>query len=138
GLTLNTPVKALKVGAAFDWLDVHNEERVVPPGASGEVWAVSGYVSYQISEKLSVHGRAEYLEDKAGLFSGGAEGIPKAKVFALTGTVQYDLWANVLSRLEVRWDHAAAGVDYFGGKSDEDSRDKRNEVLIAANIVYKF
>src|SRR5262245_20367529 len=138
GMTLNTPLKALKVGAAFDWLDVHNEEDVVPPGASGEVWAVSGYVSYQLTEKLSMHGRAEFMEDKAGLFSGLADGLPKAKVFALTGTFQYDLWANVLSRLEVRWDHAASGGELFGGKSEDDSPSKKNEVMIAANIVYKF
>jgi hypothetical protein len=28
--------------------------------------------------------------------------------------VQYDLWKNVLSRLEVRWDHAANGQRAHG------------------------
>jgi hypothetical protein len=132
GATLNTPVKGLKVGAAFDWLEIHNWPSGI--GNDGDVWSVGGYVSYQVSEKLSVHGRAEWVEDKAYYFTD----LPKAKIFALTGTVQYDLWANVLSRLEVRWDHAASGGELFGGKSEEDSPSKKNEVLIAANIVYKF
>ena len=37
-------------------------------------------------------------------------------MIALTGTVQYDLWKNVLSRLEVRWDHAANGQRAYGGE----------------------
>ena len=28
-----------------------------------------------------------------------------------TATVQYDLWKNVLSRLEIRWDHDLTGGD---------------------------
>ena len=45
-----------------------------------------------------------------------ANGLPQeAKVLALTGTVQYDLWANVISRLEVRWDTSADGSPHFGG-----------------------
>ena len=33
---------------------------------------------------------------------------------AVTATVQYDLWKNVLSRVEFRWDHALDGTDSFG------------------------
>jgi len=63
------------------------------------------------------------------------------EVIALTGTVQYDLWANVVSRLEIRWDHSAQGGDAFGGVGQAGSGslpDKKNEVLIAANVIYKF
>ena len=56
-----------------------------------------------------------------------------------TGTIQYKLWENVLSRLEVRWDHAysrAAGITAqtivaLGPVHN-------NEVLLAANIAYQF
>ena len=63
-----------------------------------------------------------------------------SKVIALTGTVQYGLWKNVLSRLEVRWDHSANGSDAFGGEFDPAGAtpDKRNAFLVAANIIYKF
>ena len=48
-------------------------------------WAVAGYVSYQATEKLSFHVRAEYTEEKFDLEVNGV-GIPdarKAKIFAL-------------------------------------------------------
>jgi len=65
-------------------------------------------------------------------------------VFALTGTVQYDLWKNVFSRLEVRWDHAADGSDPYGGSDpfDPDTSTggggKKNSFIVAANLIYKF
>jgi len=61
-------------------------------------------------------------------------------VFALTGTIQYDLWKNVLSRLEVRWDHAADGLPAYGGDlgSATPAPGKKNALLVAANIIYKF
>src|SRR5262249_20231985 len=49
GATLATPVTGLRLGAAFDWLDVHD--------LSGETWSVAGYASFQATEKLSLHGR---------------------------------------------------------------------------------
>jgi hypothetical protein len=65
---------------------------------------------------------------------------PLNKVLAATGTVQYDLWANVISRLEIRWDHAANGSEAFGGTGALGTvvPDKKNEVMIAANVIYKF
>jgi hypothetical protein len=67
----------------------------------------------------------------------GVEGPNKAKIFALTGTVQYDLWKNVISRLEVRWDHSANGNDMFGG-TVAGQPDRINAVMLAANVIYKF
>jgi hypothetical protein len=67
-------------------------------------------------------------------------------LFALTGTIQYDLWKNVISRLEIRWDHLAGDGDTAGfGNYERDDvgdvtgpADQRNNVLIAANLIYKF
>ena len=80
------------------------------------------------------------LGDTAGLPNGNSE------VVALTGTVQYDLWKNVLSRLEIRWDHLAGDGDQTGyggtpaavGGGGGTTGSKRNNVLIAANVIYKF
>lgn len=138
GLTLNTPVKGLKTGLAYDYTSVNGTQGA----AKGWAQAASAYVSYQATEKLSFHGRFEYAwaqqagKDLPGytgtlaLGYGGAA-IPN-KVMAITGTVQYDLWANVLSRLEIRWDHAANG---FGAPFNTDDR---NAIMVAANIIYKF
>ena len=56
----------------------------------------------------------------------------------LTGTVQYDLWKNVLSRLELRWDHAADGNEAYGGEGTVATPNRKNAYLLAANVIYKF
>ncbi len=132
GATMATPVTDLKLGFAFDYLDVHNPDQQIL-GAQGNAWAVSGYASYQATEKLSLHARAEWADDRAYFFSSN----PDADVFALTATAQYDLWKNVISRLEFRWDHAAGGGKYFGGTSAGEPT-RKNAYMLAANIIYKF
>ncbi len=52
--------------------------------------------------------------------------------------MQYALWDNVTSRLELRWDHAADGTTPFGGSTYTGIADKKNEVMLAANVIYKF
>src|SRR6266850_2158707 len=133
GGTLATPVTGLRLGASFDYLDVHNTK--------GETWSVAGYASFQATEKLSLHLRGEYLRDrpvdgqKFFIDSAGNSTNPD-RAMALTATVQYDLWKNVISRLEFRWDHSLSGQKTWGGTGDEPSR--LNEWLLAANVIYKF
>lgn len=136
GATLATPVTGLKVGAAFDLLDFYDW------GSSGGcVWTLAGYASYQATEKLSVHARAEYLDDNTfGYVFPNYSGRAHTKIFALTGTVQYDLWQNVVSRLEIRWDHSMSG-DLFGKSTfngEFNAPDEKDAVMIAANVIYKF
>jgi hypothetical protein len=59
-----------------------------------------------------------------------------ASILALIG-MQYDLWKNVLSRLELRWDHSLSGNDLFGG-TVAGSPDAKNAWLLVGNIIYKF
>jgi hypothetical protein len=109
--------------------------------------------------KFSFHLRGEWADVTDGIATGGkfntgplsVGGIP-SEVLALTGTIQYDLWANVLTRLELRWDHALSGSP-FGGTVAGDKfvsgtgtaivgnskgADQKNAFLVAANIIYKF
>jgi hypothetical protein len=110
GGTLATPVTGLKVGGSFDYLSAFDYN------TSGDsIWTVAGYGSYQATEKLSFHGRIEYLNGEAS--------PDDFEFFALTGTVQYDLWENVISRLEVRYDKcldSPYGSHVFGGKDAGD------------------
>src|SRR6266496_291785 len=142
GTTLNTPVKNWKVGASFDYLGTTGEFGAGHVYANA--WAL--YSSFQATEKLSFHLRGEYASTDTSLL-GSAANLPggNSEVFALTGTLQYDLWKNVLSRLEIRWDHLAGdnAMTGYGTAIDPDTGDriaghKRNNVLIAANIIYKF
>lgn len=131
GGTVNTPVTGLKLGAAFDYADFHSDSAEAAPffGNYTEAWAISLYASYQATEKLSLHARGEL----ATLPNVSAAGSDNVQAWALTGTVQYDLWQNVISRLEIRWDAADEGR-YFPSKDHS----LKNAALVAANVIYKF
>ena len=140
GSTLNTPVTGLKVGACFDYADYHNQSA----GAANNQWVVGGYSSYQATEKLSFHVRGEYFQND---LSYGAE----KKLWEVTATMQYDLWKNVLSRIEYRWDHSGSG-NIFGGtaytyggispatvsETSSSGQYVKNANMILASITYKF
>jgi Putative beta-barrel porin-2, OmpL-like. bbp2 len=137
GATVATPVTGLRMGAAWDYLQVWEQK--------SETWTIAGYASYQATEKLSFHGRAEYLYDGSGALGTDtvdSEGnlVPPAslgKVLALTATVQYDLWKNVISRLEVRWDHSLSDENVFGGTTTGQPN-MSNAWMLGANVIYKF
>ena len=57
GATVATPVTGLRAGASFDYLDVH--------ALNNDTYSVAGYLSYQATEKLSFHARAECLQGQA-------------------------------------------------------------------------
>jgi len=143
GATVNTPVTGLKAGVAFDYMDVHN--------TSGETWCAGAYVAFQATEKLSFYGRAEYLRDRGDqkLF---VKTVPDPtdpatlitvksapdKVMEITTTAQYDLWKNVMTRLELRWDHSLSGEGVWGQTEVTGTGSLKNEIALIANIIYKF
>jgi hypothetical protein len=122
GATVATPVTGFKVGTAIDYS--HLRHVAAAPANVDDNYAMAIYASLQATEKLSVHGRAEYVVAES-------SDSTRNDGFELTGTVQYDLWQNVISRAEIRWDHS--DTDAFG-----DNGDLKNEVMVAANIIYKF
>jgi len=140
GATVATPLKQVRLGAAWDYLEIEQ--------SPGQTWAVAGYISWQATEKLSFHGRAEYFKDGSHvLFSTPAEQITypltpvTSEVLDLTLTAQYDLWKNVISRLEFRWDHSLNDSPAFGGTSYTPifgGPTADNAYLLALNIIYQF
>ena len=135
GAAFNTPVKGLKVGFAYDYGESPPQPlNGFTPGLNTE--AVALYLSYQATKKLSLHARGEYfrINPIIPINVPALSGLP-SEAIAFTGTIQYDLWANVLSRLEIRWDHSTAGST--GIPKPFNTADK-NALLIAANIIYKF
>jgi hypothetical protein len=131
GATVNTPVTGLKAGISFDYVHFRGGPAgasVISPAFGAPVdnqyaWAL--YLSYQATEKMSLHGRAETIREQGDVAGSDNE------AYALTGTVQYNLWENVISRVEVRWDHA--NQDSYGAPPDD-----KNAVMVAGNIIYKF
>jgi len=138
GVTLSTPVTGLKVGGAFDYRHV-DDAKEIQGEYQGDTYVYGLYASYQATEKLSLHARGEYMNDKSALFqdTSDLQGAPSSyKVYEVTVTAQYDLWKNVLSRAEFRWDHADNG-SFFGG-STFGSPNQRQAWMLAANVIYKF
>lgn len=136
GGTFNTPVTNLKVGSAFDYVFGGGNGWGVAPSYA---WALSGYASFQATEKLSFHARGEYASHDPGAGPFSVSGTLPHKVFSATGTVQYDLWKNVLSRVEFRWDHAANGLASFGGTVDGGGAAMVvNAYTVMANLIYNF
>jgi hypothetical protein len=128
GATVATPVTGLKFGGSYDYRNVCEN--------NPDAYAIALYASYQATEKLSLHARGEYLRDETGVWAVGNAANP-GEIWAATATVQYDLWQNVISRVEFRWDNSNTpmfGADNIIGSSG----DRHNAYMLAANVIYKF
>jgi len=134
GLTANTPWTPLTVGASLDYVDnLFGGDDATYASA----WAADAYATYKATDKLSFSGRAEYVY---GVFHEiGGTGLNDNNV-EVTGTVEYDLWANVVSRLEVRWDHFLSLDDTPGYYLAEAIQpvSEGTSVGLYANLVFKF
>ena len=156
GATIPTPMDGLSLGAAFDYAqdttlshlafnpvqletlvgDLLAKEKITPGQASkadanyGEprdVWALAGYLSYQMDAKSVFNGRIDYVNVES-------TALPEdAQFLSLTGTLAYNMWDNVLTRSEVRWDHSLkSDFDSLVGDNNGDA------VTVALNAVYQF
>jgi hypothetical protein len=128
GLMIPTPNSALKFGAAFDYVELHNKT-AANPGCDSS-WNVAVYGNLQATDKLSFNARAEYLDDSAGLIYG-------TQAEEVTFTTQYQLWANVLSRVEFRWDHVEHGTP-FDASNVTGNPYHANAFMLAFNVIYQF
>jgi len=131
GATLNTPIEALSIGAAFDYRDGAPAPVF---GSNAYAWTGALYASFAATEKLKLNARAEYAEGSNGTwYTWGFNPNDKNSLGALTFTVDYSLWANVVTRGEIRYDRNLGGDYIYHGKDTD-----RDALTVAANIVYKF
>ena len=157
GASIPTPIKEVTVGAAFDYLSDGN-------GDGTWATAVAGYVSWQVTEKLKANARVEFAKADYNAWAiGPTIGEPtigpsytgdfvyqgSTRLLSTTATLDYQLWKNVITRLEVVWDHDLNGSDIFSSEYTTETGEggdatytavngRNNSVLIAANIIYKF
>lgn len=126
GATLATGVEGLSVGAAIDYQDTY--------AAAGGSAAIFGlYTSFQATEKLSLHARGEYGRLNSG-YNPGIGGDDAFDVWEGTLTAQYDLWQNVISRLEYRWDNLDEPIQGDSGQGPT----LNNGHAIMLNVIYTF
>lgn len=134
GVTMPTGLEGLSVGLAFDYKDSSSS---VGSGMPSYAWASAGYISYQATEKLKLNGRVDYTKASNGTYTGygPAAGADGEQLGSLTLTADYSLWANVITRLEARYDRAMGGDDIMPARTPNGSDDA---FTLAANVIYKF
>lgn len=123
GGSLPTPLTGVTLGIAYD-----HRANGVKDGSHED--AVGGYLSWEVNEKLKLNGRAEYAVGSNGAYGFTQDG--RSELFGLTGTLDYRLWANALTRLEIRWDRDLTNDGEFLKGSDKDV------VSLALNVIYQF
>jgi len=133
GLTMATGVEGLSVGAAFDYVDY--QDTAGNGAASGSTAVFGLYTSYQATEKLSLHTRAEYQRLNSGYASNTGDNADDNN-WEATVTAQYDLWQNVISRLEFRWDNSNSPSQQYGDASGGTTLN--NAYMVALNVIYSF
>ncbi len=137
GGTMTTPIEALSLGASWDYAGASGNTTAgfISPSYYQNAYAL--YASYQITEKMSVHGRGEY---SAGQMLYVTPSGDAGQVWAATIDLEYQLWANVLTRAEFRWDQTNS--DQFGGTSPWTGGGaapvKENDFLFALQVAYLF
>ena len=141
GATLNSPWKDVTFGAAFDYVqNLGGTSYYVDPSVASvhlDDYIFGLYNTIKATDKLSFNTRGEFWEvdAKSGASRGSDSGI------SITETVEYDLWANVVSRLEVRYDKViesdySSDIGYVlpTGAFVDDA----TSYGVYANIIYKF
>lgn len=123
GGSLPTPLTGVTLGIAYD-----HRANGVADGSHEDV--VGGYLLWEVTEKLRLNGRAEYAVGSNGAYGFTQDG--RSELFGLTGTLDYSLWANALTRLEVRWDRDLSNDGEFLKGSAKDA------VSLALNVIYQF
>lgn len=115
GAALNTPVDGLTVGVAYDYQgsSVQKGTTLANSAASFHASSYGLYTSYKATEKLKLNLRAEYFEASEGyLYVSDPLGVNpnhRNELIEVTGTIDYSIWANVISRAEIRYDRALTG-----------------------------
>ncbi len=128
GGTAPTPVDGLAVGIAYDHINNSGGGAVGAPDA--DIFAL--YASYQATDKMTVHGRVEYVDGDNGLYGAAyGAGTDDTELLGLTATLDYSLWDNVITRLEGRWDQQLDNNADSYGSSDE-------IFTLTLNAIYNF
>jgi hypothetical protein len=152
GIANFKPTEKVLIGAEA----LAGNQRATPQTGFGESnfhwWGMAFYSKVQLSDKVSVAGRAEYLNDSDGYlfddvhasFDPGHNTLGSSnsrfEVWSLTGTLNFDVWKNMLLRFEARYDQAsthdvgsaktAVGPNQFHPKNDQ--------LTFAVDAIYSF
>jgi hypothetical protein len=119
------PLPALTFATEADWVIERNFTYSAPAHADGG----AVYARYQLTPKVAVAGRAEYLSDRGGLFSGVTQTLKET-----TFTADYKLADAFLLRWEYRRDFSNRPFFY----TDTLGILKREQTTAGLGVVWWF
>lgn len=127
----------LMVGLNFDWAFAEkspDNPRYDNSFSDAEWWGLAGYLRYDVTDKLYVALRGEYVEDRHNeIFDAFLPaGQNKVDVWETTLTVGYEVVDGLLTRVEYR--HDDANEDIFISKD----RLRSSQDTISWEIIYSF
>jgi hypothetical protein len=132
--TLPLPVTGMTLGLAYDYTsDIFG----IAGGEGGYVNAFAAYLMWQMTEKMKINTRLDLTKASNGWYYTVPGHTGDDELASLTVTADYSLWANVVSRLEFRWDKSLDGTAPYGGTVPGVPSDE-NAISVALNIIYKF
>lgn len=129
--TSSAPIQNLYLGLGLlpdseRWnLSLTHDSRILH-GAGNDDSVFGLYVGRTLSDELSLAARGEIYQEGAKLYS-GESAAEQTDGQALTLTLNYKIWENVISRLEYRWDH-----------TDDPVNGRHNNQAWHLNFIYEF
>jgi len=137
GATIPTPLENLSVGVAYDYRQSERFRGLAVDDASEWAQTLAGYLSFKLSEQLKLSFRGEWAKGSAGTWGALPVGALESEdLLGLTTTLDISVWANVLTRIEFRWDNDMSNNQVFGGSAPGEQ--DNNAFIVGANVVYRF
>ncbi len=129
GGTAPTPISNLSLGLAYDYRGSSKGNGRSSHHAS----TVAGYLIHKVNQKLTLSARTEYATGSNSTWYDAVAGR-KNELLGLTATLDYRFWANVISRIEFRWDRDLSGTGIFNDPASPDL----DATSLALNVIYTF
>ncbi len=131
----------LSFATEFDWFHFANPLAVGPQAANGNCWSVGGWLTADLTPKLGVALRADFIDDPTGYQSATDLGIVSAvyggggqQLNSVTLTLDYKPVPAIKIQPEIRWNHTS----YSGGFATASGPGKHDEIIAGMGASYLF
>jgi len=117
-----------KLLLGFNTVYGNMDQTGVGSAGNSETWyGAAVYAKYQFTPVFSLATRGEYLHSTDTIKFAGGAGLTPSDVWSWTLTAGFNIWENLLTRLEYRYDRGP--TDVIGGGDQHE---------VSVNVVYSF
>jgi hypothetical protein len=135
GGTTPTPFDSLKLGVAYDY----RRYELLEGNLGRHANTLGLYALLKVTDKFSLNGRTEYARGASGMWTLSTPEGQREELLGLTVTGQYDIWENLLTRAEVRWDRdLSGGPGVFNNPGSLGSSPDNDNLSGTLNFVFSF